>query len=234
MRRGREQSAPHGDPPPLLGRSVLIAGPLRFQNLLLSEFLSARTGAACSLLPAGRPAPNGILPAGAEYLLLLDSREYVDRRVEFARAPRRPPGPGRVLQSLFNVPGNWGGESTALRSGVKGFFYEDDPPESLVKGIVRIFAGEVWVSRKALASALVASDEPAGARPQPPGLTPREREVLRLLAQGATNERIAEAMHISGHTVKTHVYNAYRKIGVENRVQAAHWTTKNILGTSSA
>ncbi len=68
------------------------------------------------------------------------------------------------------------------------------------------------------------------AEPAPPDLssgtpdtpwTPREREVLRLIVEGCSNNEIAQSMVVSRSTVKTHINNVYRKLGVRNRVQAA-------------
>jgi NarL family two-component system response regulator LiaR len=53
------------------------------------------------------------------------------------------------------------------------------------------------------------------------GLTDREKEVLRCLQQGATNQEIAARLRISGHTVKTHLDHIFRKLNVHNRTQAA-------------
>lgn len=52
------------------------------------------------------------------------------------------------------------------------------------------------------------------ATPQAPALTPRESEVVRLLAQGCTYEQVADRLGVSPHTVTTHIKNAYRKLGV--------------------
>jgi DNA-binding CsgD family transcriptional regulator len=57
----------------------------------------------------------------------------------------------------------------------------------------------------------------------PTGLTPREKEVLALIATGMTNAEIAEQLFISPHTVKNHVTNIYKKIKVEDRTQIALW-----------
>jgi DNA-binding CsgD family transcriptional regulator len=59
-------------------------------------------------------------------------------------------------------------------------------------------------------------------------LTPREKEILALVSAGAKNEQIAEALHISPNTVKTHIYNIFKKIDVPNRLQAALWAVKNL------
>ncbi|NLA58074.1 MAG: response regulator transcription factor [Firmicutes bacterium] len=57
----------------------------------------------------------------------------------------------------------------------------------------------------------------------PAGLTPREKEVLALIATGMTNAEIAEQLFISPHTVKNHVTNIYKKLKVEDRTQIALW-----------
>ncbi len=59
-------------------------------------------------------------------------------------------------------------------------------------------------------------------------LTPREIEILTMVAQGAPNQKISEDLCVSPHTVKTHLYNIYKKIEVPNRLQAALWAVKNL------
>ena len=59
-------------------------------------------------------------------------------------------------------------------------------------------------------------------------LTQRELEILSMVVSGATNEEIAARVCISPHTVKTHIYNIFKKINVPNRLQAALWAAKNL------
>jgi LuxR family transcriptional regulator of csgAB operon len=59
-------------------------------------------------------------------------------------------------------------------------------------------------------------------------LTPRKLEILALISTGYTNDEIAEKLLISPHTVKTHLYNIFKKIKVPNRLQAALWAAKNL------
>ncbi|HYS32911.1 MAG TPA: helix-turn-helix transcriptional regulator, partial [Streptosporangiaceae bacterium] len=77
----------------------------------------------------------------------------------------------------------------------------------------------------ALAPAGAGAGESAVARPAAPGdglgLTPREREVLALVAEGRTNRQIAAALFISGKTASVHVSNILAKLGVANRAEAA-------------
>ena len=59
-------------------------------------------------------------------------------------------------------------------------------------------------------------------------LTPREREILEQIAQGASNRQIADGLYISPHTVKTHLHNIFQKIDVTGRLQAALWAAKHL------
>jgi len=54
-------------------------------------------------------------------------------------------------------------------------------------------------------------------------LTKRERQILKLIKDGATNLDIAESLEVSEHTIKSHLYNVYKKIGVRNRLEASNW-----------
>ena len=61
------------------------------------------------------------------------------------------------------------------------------------------------------------------------GLTQRELEIIGLLGTGATNAEIAEKLFVSEHTVKSHLYNIFRKIKVHNRLQAMNWARRNLF-----
>ena len=71
--------------------------------------------------------------------------------------------------------------------------------------------------------------QPAAARPPPAGLTPREIQVLRLIAQGATNQGIAEALYISVKTVNAHVTHILDKTNCTNRAAAAAFAAQHGL-----
>jgi LuxR family transcriptional regulator of csgAB operon len=87
----------------------------------------------------------------------------------------------------------------------------------------------MWVSRAVLSRCLADENSSDGADTiSKAGLSPREIEVLALVAMGATNDEVADMLSVSPHTVKTHLYSIFKKIGVPSRLQAALWAAKNL------
>ena len=110
----------------------------------------------------------------------------------------------------------------ALRAGASGFLLKDAPEDQLLAGI-RIVADGGSLFAPAVTKRLIerfAQREPAREPAALEQLTPRELEVLRLLARGLSNAEIAETFVVSEHTVKTHVAHVLRKLDLRDRVQA--------------
>ena len=109
----------------------------------------------------------------------------------------------------------------ALRAGASGFLLKDAPEAQLVAAIEVAAAGGSIFAPHATRRVIEAF---ATARPDPPAgladLTPRELEVLTLIARGRSNREIADALGVSEHTTKTHVAHILDKLGLRDRVQA--------------
>jgi DNA-binding NarL/FixJ family response regulator len=118
----------------------------------------------------------------------------------------------------------------ALRAGASGFLLKDVPPEQLVDGIRAVVSGESLLAPSITRRMIeVYLDRPQPA-PQPEAigsLTPREREILVLLARGLANAEIAERLFVSETTVKTHVARVLMKLGLRDRVQAVIFAYEN-------
>ncbi|MBN1311899.1 MAG: response regulator transcription factor [Anaerolineae bacterium] len=105
----------------------------------------------------------------------------------------------------------------AMRAGAIGYLLKDTEPEELNAAIRAAAAGQVQLSPR-VAQRLM---QEVHAPDNPEELTPREQDVLQLLAQGLSNREIAAALVIGEKTVKTHVSNILAKLGVPSRTQAA-------------
>ncbi len=110
----------------------------------------------------------------------------------------------------------------ALRAGASGFVLKDDPPEQLIAAVRTVAAGEALLSPTV--TKRVIKQFARIPRPEPPKgldeLTARERDILRLIADGLSNAEIGERLYISETTVKTHVTHVLQKLGLRDRVQA--------------
>jgi DNA-binding NarL/FixJ family response regulator len=107
-----------------------------------------------------------------------------------------------------------------VEAGVAGLLTRDETPEGLVEAIRRAARGEILVTREQLARANHWRRE-VGERLG--SLTERERQVLRLLARGQSNQQIAEALTITQRTAETHVGNLLNKLSVASRAEAITW-----------
>ena len=113
----------------------------------------------------------------------------------------------------------------ALKAGARGFLLKDAGPELLIQAIHAAAIGDALIAPNVTARLLAAFSESGGPPPAQPvaPLTEREEDVLITVAQGRTNSEIAQDLHISLSTVKTHLTALMNKLGVRNRVELAMW-----------
>lgn len=114
----------------------------------------------------------------------------------------------------------------ALDAGAVGYLLKDASSDDVADGIRAAARGESPLDPRAARTILDARN-----RPDPlEGLSERERDVLTLLVEGLPNKLIARRLEISEKTVKTHLTNVFRRLGVTDRTQAALWAERNGLG----
>jgi DNA-binding NarL/FixJ family response regulator len=131
----------------------------------------------------------------------------------------RPTTAVLVLTSFSDRPRILG----ALEAGACGYLLKDVSADQVAEGIRAAARGESPLDPRAAHTVLAARAEPDPAA----GLSPREREVLGLLVAGLPNKLIARRLEISEKTVKSHLTNVFRSIGVTDRTQAALWAERN-------
>jgi DNA-binding NarL/FixJ family response regulator len=112
----------------------------------------------------------------------------------------------------------------ALRLGASGFLLKDSPPEQLVAAVRAVAAGDAMldpsITRRLIGAFANASHPPSELSPELATLTPRELDVLRLIARGQSNLEIARELVVEESTIKTHVAHILLKLGLRDRVQA--------------
>jgi DNA-binding NarL/FixJ family response regulator len=113
----------------------------------------------------------------------------------------------------------------ALRAGARGYLTKDAGADEIRAAVEAVARGEAALDPAVQHHVIAALSAPAaasadGSRDLPDGLTPREAEVLALIAEGLTNSEIADRLVVSGATVKTHVNHIFAKTGARDRAQA--------------
>lgn len=131
--------------------------------------------------------------------------------IEATRRIRADDGPPVLILTTFDTEADI---VAALDAGATGYLLKDAPPDAVRRAVRDAAAGRPVLSPSVSAQVRKRAAAPATA------LSPREIEILRLLATGATNRRLAQALFISEATVKTHLVHIYAKLGVDNRTQA--------------
>jgi DNA-binding NarL/FixJ family response regulator len=129
----------------------------------------------------------------------------------------------------------------ALRAGAVAYIVKTARPEDFAATVRQAFQPSIFLERPVLSEPAAAqrarpvarangeAARPPSPAPEAGGLTRRELETLRLVADGATNSDVARALRITEQTVKFHLSNIYRKLGVSNRTGASRWARVNAL-----
>jgi DNA-binding NarL/FixJ family response regulator len=122
----------------------------------------------------------------------------------------------------------------ALQAGARGYLTKDAGSEEIEHAIRAVHAGRTHLDpavQQRLVTAVVTSTPPTQIDPGelPDGLTPREAEVLRLIAEGLSNQEIQQRLYISNATIKTHVNRIFAKTGARDRAQAVTYAYQKHL-----
>jgi LuxR family transcriptional regulator of csgAB operon len=206
---------------------VILIGRQSCQNSLLAQSIHEYTQCVCTLVHAA-DLSGDLIPPGAliiEDIAELPTQAVTARLEELSNLAAA--NPIAVLNADERLPL----EPIVAWPGIRGVFFRGTAPETLQKGIAALLKGDYWLPRKALSDHLEqtrsrCSHARAGGEERL--LTRKEAQIISLLANGNNNIDIAGKLNVSPHTVKTHIYNLFRKIGVNTRAQASVWCLNNI------
>jgi len=156
-------------------------------------------------------------------LVLMDIRMPVLDGIEAARRIVTTQPSTRVLMLTTFALDNY--VYDALRAGASGFMLKDAPPEEIAAAVQIVARGDALLAPTITRAVIeeFARQQPPATAPRPPALddlTPREQEVLDLLAHGLSNPEICRRLVISEATTKTHVAHILQKLDLRDRVQA--------------
>jgi DNA-binding CsgD family transcriptional regulator len=212
-------------------KAIYIVGAMKMQNSMMAAYLTQATGMKCEAVEDASRIPDRENGRRGEKRLILWDCMGMDLETCVSGLSKNGSGNlGRDLLGLFNLHRGEGIEEESLVHGVRGVFYQGDSIDQFMKGIQAIFDGELWLPRKIMTHYILNNHR----QPFPSDehesrlLSLREKEILAKLAEGATNEDIGDKLCISRYTVKTHLYNIFKKINASSRFQAALWAAKNL------
>ena len=224
-KKPKKKKNPHSNPL----ANIHIVGKNKLQNALLLSFIKEKTrleGTCVQRLESATPIHEN--ESTLPQFLLVDLKG-IDRENLWAEIDSwKTSIPSQCFVALCNVDPKVEIEKPAVNNSIQGLFYKDDPPNIISKGISAILNGDLWYSRKTLAKQIMKPNPSNNLldRAATSDLTLREKEILALVASGYSNKTIADNLCISPHTVKTHIYNIYRKININNRFQAVLWAAQ--------
>ncbi len=209
--------------------TLLLCSPVRsIDNILLNQEFQRQLHQSCQLISHLSQAsqPN-------RSLLLIDCSEVAAVDIQTWLSNHRHTQAQCALLNLQTAQGGHHHPYEHLMEWpqVKGMFYRQHSRQLLLRGISAIARGDLWLPRH------LSNDFLQRRRRAPRGqplqrlispLTPREQQVLQGIYAGDTNAQMAEQMRLSEHTIKSHLYTAYKKLNVKSRLEASNWLRDHI------
>ncbi len=194
------------------------------QSQLFADYLHRQLECAVTLL-----APKVVRKSrGESRLLILLDIDHLDETALHAWRLRVAELPDAFL-AAFNLRDEAHAVELLSSMHLQGIFYRSDSLELICKGLSLLREGQPWMSRSLMARLLEYYRQRQLNVYRPTcGLTQRELEIIGLLGAGASNMEIADRLFVSEHTVKSHLYNIFRKIDVHSRGQAVNWTRRHL------
>lgn len=207
-------------------RLIVLISETSSQLQLFAEYLSQHLSCRIITRPPSIVDPP---PFNHQDLLLLDA-ECLDLASMQVWHPETSEN-GHTTLAAINVVDEEHAYSLVTGLQLRGIFYRQDSLEIICKGIEALWSGQLWMSRSLMARMVETCHRQQRSTYRPiRGLTTRELQILGLLSAGVSNHEIAQRLFISLHTVKSHLYNIFKKIEARNRIEAVNWMRQH-LGT---
>ncbi|WP_237293628.1 LuxR C-terminal-related transcriptional regulator [Vibrio sp. CK2-1] len=134
----------------------------------------------------------------------------------------------KVSTVLLNTPNSISAQKLLLWPNVYGYFSHDEKHDTVIRGLTTVLKGEHWIPKPMLIEMLIYLQSVKPTTTTAIELTNREITVLHLLSNNKSNTEIANELFVSEHTIKSHLYKAFKKINVKNRIQAKRWARSHL------
>ncbi|GED22664.1 LuxR C-terminal-related transcriptional regulator [Halomonas halmophila] len=202
---------------------LLVTEPSAFSQLFVDYLREQGDFPVSVTLPQSRPTHEEALPT----VILLDI-DHMSEASVYAWYTHYSDQPGVAL-AVFNLADEDHAAELVSAMHLQGVFYRQDDLSLICKGLTTLMEGHPWMSRSLMARLLefLRQQQMNAYRPAC-GLTQREQEIIGLLGSGSSNLEIADILNVSEHTVKSHLYNTFKKIGVNTRRQAVSWARQHL------
>lgn len=202
---------------------LLVTKPSLQSSALLLQ-LSYKLGINTKLHPMTKPLGAPI----TEELLVIFDISQADKKMTSLWQTSLGQCRDRVKTLLLNTPEDYPFYEIERWPTISAVFYPSTGESQLTDGISSVLRDECYFSPRFTRYLVNQSGQQRYFNHQQNGITQRESEILNKLRMGASNHEIAQLLFISENTVKTHLYNLFKKISVKNRTQAVSWANENL------
>jgi len=211
---------------------VILVTHRNVQSQLFSDYIATHLDCTVTTVAAGELSDTVLWPVGHAdpedaQVILIDADHTSDDEMRSLQdqVSTRPD----VQLAVINLQHDDHAIRVLSFLHLRGIFYRQDSLEIISKGIGCLSGGSLWMPRRIMTRLIeffrrqqLNSYRPAN------GLTQREMEILGLIGAGASNQQIATELFVSEHTVKSHIYNIFKKLKVNNRLQASNWAREHL------
>ncbi|MDM3870809.1 LuxR C-terminal-related transcriptional regulator [Porticoccus sp. W117] len=198
---------------------VLVSDVASLQNSLLLEKFEEQLSIHCKLVESGQLECGTCILLDCAVLTAEQAGQAIKDSQEWLPSP---------TIALLNATAFSSHEGLMQWPRVNGIFYNSTGHAKLLEGVATILKGEYWLPRRLLHSFVENSRRIPNTQTCSANLTRREWQILQHIVDGKTNAAIAGELFVSEHTIKSHLYNIFKKVGVKNRVEASNWARENL------